>query len=167
MLVTCACKTSTYAFFLLYTREPVFTTRPCIFSRWSLLWFSEFLCYFKAKEEPIARQHMHTCRFCLIMKSKNHSVLFWNFQGFFWVQWKVRWFLWLALELQAANYSFNETSGTVILSLCMSAHSCCGMHMCVCICWMIREWDPRIHSLECEVCVLSGPRGKECLPNSL
>lgn len=123
--------------------------------------------YFKAKEEPIARQHMHTCRFSLIMKSKNHSVLFWNFQGFFWVQWKVRWFLWLALELQAANYSFNETSGTVILSLCMSAHSCCGMHMCVCICWMIREWDPRIHSLECEVCVLSGPRGKECLPNSL
>lgn len=164
MLVTCACKTSTYAFF--YYAHGSQCSRPdLVFSRGGPS--CGLVSYFKAKEEPIARQHMHTCRFCLIMKSKNHSVLFWNFQGFFWVQWKVRWFLWLALELQAANYSFNETSGTVILSLCMSAHSCCGMHMCVCICWMIREWDPRIHLLECEVCVLSGPRGKECLPNSL
>ena len=46
----------------------------------------------------------------------------------------------------------------------MSFYACVhlpsGMLMCDSICWRIKEWEPRIHSLECEVCVLSGSRAK-------
>lgn len=44
--------------------------------------------------------------------------------------------------------------------VCVSARWSDGMRVCVCICRRIREWDPRIHSLECEVCVLSSPRAR-------
>lgn len=68
-------------------------------------------------------------------------------------------------KLEAADSRFNGTSGSVILFLRMSfVHSCAGMHMRVCICWRIREWNPRIHSLECKVCVFRAAQGRGMSP---
>lgn len=63
-------------------------------------------------------------------------------------------------QTSPVDYGFIGSSGSVILFLFVSVHSWDGMHMCVCICRRIREWNPRIHSLECEVCVLSRAEGR-------
>lgn len=76
-------------------------------------------------------------------------------ETFLWVKWKARQFLHFVLGqwTWGCGFWFYWIHHFVFVSV----HSCDGMHMCVCICRRIREWDPRIHSLECEVCVLSGP----------
>lgn len=47
------------------------------------------------------------------------------------------------------------------MCLCTRAMVCI---MCVCICRRTREWNPRIHSLECEVCVFWAARGQGMSP---
>lgn len=114
--------------------------------RCCLPWFSEFLCYIKAKEGAGARQH---CPLTGSLRGNLQSVSVR-------VKWKVRWFLQFVLE-QRFWFKWNLWMCRLI-SLCV--HSWVGMRICVCICWRIREWDPRIHSLECEVCALSSLRAR-------
>lgn len=64
----------------------------------------------------------------------------------------------LAQQPSPVDYSFSGTSGPAILFVPL--HSCDGMHMCVCICQRIREWNPGIYSLEFKVCVLSIHRAR-------
>lgn len=61
------------------------------------------------------------------------------------------WRLWIPLLVEPLDQPFNFT---------VSVHSCIGMRICACICRRTREWDLRIYSLECQVCVL---KGHECL----
>lgn len=65
-------------------------------------------------------------------------------------------------ELQTEYFRLIGTSASVILFLCV--HSWDGMHLCICICRRIREWNPRIHSLEFEVCVFWAARGRGMSP---
>lgn len=155
--------------FLLYTQEPVFTNRAHIFMRWCLLWFSDFLCYIKARVRPTARQHstltgsLRMTENAIIWQWSSllgnvewvKSVSYWNVQGFSELngKWNDSSSLCWSDELEAADFGF--------ISVCVCAlMRWYAYTMCVCICWRIREWDSRIHSLECEVCVLSNPRAR-------
>lgn len=167
--------------FLLYTQEPVFTNRAHIFMRWCLPWFSEFLCYIKAREGPTARQHSILTsslwtrekaynltvkesfrKYTTSKKFRQCPVL--KSSGLLWVKWKVRRFLQFVLEQWTKGCRFQFYWNLWIchfFSVCVCALTrWYAYSMCVCICWRIREWDPRIHSLECEVCVLSNPRAR-------